>query len=252
MQRLNLFVGILVASLLLLPTSCVSKEYTVTETYYETEYRTEYKTQTYTETKKVVVDTGEGKDTLMPKVKWYNRLYTISLVERWGTLPSTYYYGYEVDPGTHSRSEVTITVTPGAQGQNGVIWVYDLTGLGQIAKAPTPMVKFGFKIGLADWLDDYNETLASADLLGSLFLDVETDGCVTFDADGIQEFAILAETRHSHSISGVQLIWFDEVIEEQTVTKEREVPYEIAVEVEKQRTVTKTKELPFWEFLFTE
>jgi hypothetical protein len=73
---------------------------------------------------------------------------------------------------------------------------------------------------------------------------------ISFDTKGVKEFAILANTWNVHAIISVKLVWSDDIIEKRTVTKERQVPYEVPVQVEKQRTVMQTKKVPFWEAIF--
>jgi hypothetical protein len=68
---------------------------------------------------------------------------------------------------------------------------------------------------------------------------------IVFDTTGLTEFAIL-DTWYMYPISAFQLLWTDEVIEKKTVTKEKQIPYQ----VEKQRTVMQTKKVPFWEVVF--
>jgi hypothetical protein len=76
---------------------------------------------------------------------------------------------------------------------------------------------------------------------------------IVVDAQGVEDFAIITQTMKSDissplstsiEIQSVQLIQL--AIEEKTVTRERQVPYQ----VEKQRTVMQTKKVPFWEAIF--
>ncbi|MBM3120011.1 MAG: hypothetical protein FJ006_10795 [Chloroflexi bacterium] len=79
---------------------------------------------------------------------------------------------------------------------------------------------------------------------------VKENRSITLDAQGIREFAIIAQTLSSAGVfssaielQSVHLVWSDVVSEKRPVTKERQVP----VQVEKQRTVMQTKKVPFWE-----
>ncbi len=81
------------------------------------------------------------------------------------------------------------------------------------------------------------------------YLNTRTKGAepIVFDAKRIEEFFIFANTWNTQSISSVKLTWADDIIETKTVSKERQVPYQVPVQVEKQRTVMKTVKVPFWQ-----
>jgi len=246
MKKLGLLFVVVIS--LVFTISCVSKEVPVTETYYETEYKTEYRTETYTATEDVVVRTSEGKTSLTPISKWYAGIYFKAA----GSGAGTYYYGYKMDTNEHTRSEVKISVSPMAQGHIGV---YDLTGVGQIPIVPTTLASWRevdpktgglwMTPGEQAWLDNLNAILTNPELI--LGYSTGQVGELSFDAKGIREFAILANTWNAHAVISVRLAWSDDIIEKKTVTKERQVPYQVPVQVEKQRTVMQTKKVPFWE-----
>jgi hypothetical protein len=100
-----------------------------------------------------------------------------------------------------------------------------------------------------DWLNKFNYLLSKARLLGEVHTGVGMDDYIVFDADGITEFGIFATTWHIYSISSVYLTWADEVIGKTTVTRERQVPYQVPYQVEKQRTVTEIQRVPVWEVI---
>jgi hypothetical protein len=100
-----------------------------------------------------------------------------------------------------------------------------------------------------NWLNKFNYTVSRARLLGEVRTGVGMDDYIVFDADGIREFGIFATTWHAYSISSVRLTWVDEVIGKTTVTRERQVPYQVPYQVEKQRTVTKIQKVPVWEVI---
>jgi hypothetical protein len=239
MRKLGMVCFVLIMILPLFATSCVTREVPTVETYYETEYRTE----TYTETVDAVVESKQGKKYLSPKIKWYTNLISSGLEGSGGT----YYYGYQLDASGHSNAQVEIRISPGAQQQKGLVRVYDLTGIGQIPPRPTPFKDWymGLYPEELNWLNKFNYMLSRARLLGELRTGVGMDDYIIFDADGIMEFGIFATTWNAYSISSVRLTWVDEVIGKTTVTKKREVPYQ----VEKQRTVTKTQKVPVWEVI---
>lgn len=68
---------------------------------------------------------------------------------------------------------------------------------------------------------------------------------------GVKEFAILSCVNPELRPPDVKLIWSDDIIEKRIVTKERQVSYQIPLQVEKQRTVMQTKKVPFWEAIFS-
>ncbi|MBM4446314.1 MAG: hypothetical protein FJ023_03045 [Chloroflexi bacterium] len=245
MRRLGMLCSMLMLALLLLATSCVTREVPVVETYYETEYRTEYKTESYSDTVETVIHSAEGKTFLNHTVQWY----TDVSVAGFEGIRGSYYYGYELAPSGHSRSQVKVRVSPGAQLQEGLIRVYDLTGIGQIPPRPTPFQKLGLQPEELYWLDAFNAVLTSARVLGELRTGIELDDYIVFDAEGVREFAILATTWHAYAITSVLLVWSDDVVVQETVTKERQVPYQVPYQVEKQRTVTKTEVVPIWDVI---
>ncbi len=230
---------------LLFVTSCVTREVPTVETYYETEYRTEYKTETYTETVDAAVSSKQGKKYLNPKIKWHTDLVPSGFEGSGGT----YYYGYQLD-AWQPNAKVEIRISSVAQQQKGVVRVYDLTGIGQIPPRPTPFKEWymGPYPEELNWLNKFNYTLSTARLLGEVRTGTGTDDYIVFDADGITEFGILATTWNYYSISSVSLSW-GEVAGKTTVTKERQVPYQVPYQVEKQRMVTETQKVPIWEVI---
>jgi len=253
MKKLSLLFVVVIS--LVFTVSCVSKEVPVTETYYETEYKTEYRTETYTDTEDMVIDTSEGQTYPSPVTKWQTNIYFKA--EGSGT-GMTYYYGYEIDTSKHTRSQVKITLPPMVEGHIGV---YDLTGVGQISNMPTTLAKWrdtNPKTGEMfmtpeeqTWFDKLNAILTNPErVLVFQPMIAGTGDEISFDTKGVKEFAILANTWNVHAIISVKLVWSDDIIEKRTVTKERQVPYEVPVQVEKQRTVMQTKKVPFWEAIF--
>jgi hypothetical protein len=232
----------LMMALPLCATSCVTREVPAVETYYETEYRTEYRTETYTETVDAVIDSRQGKKYLNPQIKWHTDV-VISKFEGSG---GTYYYGYQLEPSGHPKTQVEIHISPGAQEQKGLVRVYDLTGIGQIPPRPTPYNGLWYEPSELNWLNSLNYTLNTARMLGELRTGVGMDDYIVFDANGVMEFGIFATTWHGYAITSVRLTWVDEIIGKKTITKERRVPYHVPYQVEKQRTVTKTEKVPIW------
>jgi hypothetical protein len=164
----------------------------------------------------------------------------------------TYYHGYEIDT-EHTTSQVKILVSSAA---GGYIGVYNLTGVGQIPPKPDYL---GGRIAKASGeLSLYPGEQAWLDNLNAIFTDPERvlffqsmgtlpGNEIIFDTKGVKEFAILTNSWNERAVLSVKLVWSDDTIEKRTVTKERQVPYEVPVQVEKQRTVMQTKNVPIWE-----
>ena len=246
MKKLGMLGFVLIMALPLCVMSCVTVEVPEIETYYETEYRTEYKTETYTETVDAVVESQEGKKYLKPRIKWHTDVVAPGFEGSGGT----YYYGYQLDPLGHSKTQVEIHVSPGAQQQKGVVRVYDLTGIGQIPPRPTPYKKFWYQPEELSWLSNLNYTLSTARMLGEVRTGVGMDDYIIFDASGVMEFGIFATTWHGYAVTSVKFTWVDEIIGQKTITGERQVPYQASYQVEKQRTVYKAEKVPVWEAIF--
>ena len=97
------------------------------------------------------------------------------------------------------------------------------------------------------WLNRVNYILSNARVLGELRTGVGMDGNIVFDAEAVREFGIFATTWNAYTIGSVKLVWVDEVIGQQTITGEKQIPYQVSYQTEKQRTVIKTETVPFWE-----
>ena len=236
---------VIVMGCLLLQQACVVKEFPVTETYDDIEYKTEYQTESYAEVEKVVVEARKGRDILTPVVKWFNSLY----YSGYKPIRSTYYYGYFIGPIQHSKSEVRVNLSRGVQQFEGLVKVYDLSGIGQIPQQPTALSWWGPVISQeqAQWVADINYILGGARVLGEVYMGPGATDSITFDASGVVEFAILVNSHLEHAISHVELRWTDETTEERVVTKQRQVPHQVPNKVTRQRTVMEAREVPFWE-----
>jgi hypothetical protein len=227
----------------------------VTETYQETEYKTEYRTEIYSGIEDVIVSTS-GETSLTPVSQWHAPIYFVTHGNQGSDTP-TYFYGYEIDMGKHIGCKVDIKLAPKVDGDIGV---YDLTGVNIAVLTGDP------NLTIWEWLSVYapgwninpalvgnlNTILSSPGRTLSFgSVGVGLDDKISFDAYGIREFAIIANTWNSNAISSVKLVWTDNITEKRTVTKEEQVPYQTLVQVEKQRTVMQTKQVPFWEAILS-
>ncbi|MBM3143057.1 MAG: hypothetical protein FJ005_08500 [Chloroflexi bacterium] len=280
MKKLSLLLAMIMVTSLVFTVSCVSKEVPVTETYYETEYRTEYKTESYTATEDVVAKTVEGSELLSIKRQW--RTSYVYLVGSQASF--TCYYGYSIGTQEHSNSHVQISFTLQPELHKGIVYVIDLTGACHDQSIRYPDELFGYLHSIIDegcqieqptlqgglmggitpgvaeveyikrWVDGFNPLIENpARTLGKLLVEKATIGdYITFDAKGIKEFAVVIGVKPEIKPSSVELTWSDDIIEKREITKVRQVPYEVPVQVEKQRTVMQTKKVPFWEVIFGE
>lgn len=255
MNRLKLLTIILLTCQLDFAAACVTKEVTTTETYYITDSKTEYKTESYTETESVVVKTTTGKLQLSPSVTWNNAIWWL---ESMGSADSTYYYGYNLyeDYGQsileHSRSQIKITITSLAKEQKGSIFVYDLSAIGQIPAMQSVWWEDYYMYKYKEWLTTLQTKMENAPVLGKLDTGFgTTTDQIVFDAKGVKSFAIFANTYILNAITSVELIWADDVIEQRTVTKQRQVPYQVPFQVERKRTVMKPTLVPLWEVILS-
>jgi len=244
MRKLGISFCVLIVISLLLVTSCVTRQVPVVETYYETEYKTEYRTESYTETVNTVISSKQGTTYLNLQTKWY----TDVLIPGFEGSGGTYYYDYVIE-SAHSKNQVQITLSQGAQDQSGVVRVYDLSTNGPIPPRPTPYKKFFYQPSEIGWLNNLNAVLSAAPLLGEVRLGSGVNQIV-FDANGIREFGIFATTWDAYAIRSVKLVWTDEVTGPKTVTGERQVAYQVPYQAEKQQTVYKTETVPFWDAIF--
>lgn len=241
MRKLGMLFSILIVISLLLVQSCVTRQVPVVETYYETEYKTEYRTEPYTETVNTVISSKQGTTYLNLQTKWY----TDVLLTGFEGSGGTYYYDYVIE-SSHSKNQVEINLSQGAQEQSGMVRVYDLSSNGPISPRPTPFKKLFYQPSEIEWLNNLNAVLSAAPLLGEIRLGSGVNQIV-FDANNIREFGIFATTWDFYAIRSVKLVWTDEVIGPKTVTGERQVAYQVPYQAEKQRTVYKTETAPFWD-----
>ena len=196
----------------------------------------------------MVVRTTEGRINLRP-IRYHDYHDVSSDFEDEGSSTDTYLIIYDIDTSKHAKNQVKIYIHYVAEGTIGV---YNLTNtlqsdlgrLNDIVADPELTLMFGsIKADLRD-----NELSFYADLHDKF----------SFDAEGVEIFAIIVRTwrpflsESPFFLCGATLVWSDDIVEQRTVTKERQVPYQVPFEVEKQRTVIKIKKVPIWEALLTE
>ncbi len=236
MSKINTVIVLIAILSLFTTAACVAKEVQVTETYYETEYKTEYKTEPYTEIENVIINTKCGEINLSPTVMWHDR------VPR-----ETFYLGYETSTDKYSKSQINILIKPWLQ-YSPTISVYDLTGVGQIQQCPT-IIGFTSDISaypeIKEWVKTSNAKMKR--LLGQSRIVAGMKDYIVVDVTGMTDIAIISYGGFDYPISDIVLTWSDDVTEQRTVAKERQVPYQVPVQVEKHRIVMKPMKVPFWQ-----
>ncbi len=275
MRIFSLFLSMIMGICLVFIISCVNKEVPVTENYFETEYRTDNRIETYTATEDVVVKTVQGTNTLSAKSHWRTNWVYIG-DQNIGYF--TDYYGYEISAQEHTFSSIQISLGVNPQLNKGQIEAIDLTDACFDKNIPNSSWLFGKESTQAStapfiptegcqllgpqqlgtggdpktWIIGFNTLVGEQGrILGTFSIGVNKGNNIIFGTKGVKEFAILACVEPELRQPDVKLIWSDDIIEKQTVTKERQVYYQVPVQIDKQRTVMQIKKVPFWEAIFS-
>jgi hypothetical protein len=223
----------------------------------------------------VVVKTIEGSNTLSAKSQWRTNWVYIG-DQNIGYF--TNYYGYDISVQEHTFSSIQISLGVNPQLNKGQIEAIDLTNACFDKNIPNASWLFGKEATQAStapfiptegcqflaphslgrggdpktWIMGFNALVNEPGrVLGTFSIDFNKGNKIIFGTKGIKEFAILSCVNPELRQPDVKLIWSDDIIEKQTVTKERQVPYQVPVQVQKQRTVTQTKKISFWEAIFS-
>lgn len=264
-----IYAVVFLTTCLVIPSSCVTKEVAVTETYYETEYRVE----THFEIQDTVIGQECGDDAMNWILQWHAP--TLTMTSNFLGLTQIecdglWYFGYEIPD--HDTTGIKVTLCKSFPGKLGFAYTahaYDLGEDGQIAPppggqwVPDPQKIGYYKWGdfpwshnLADWITMANSRLSSARYLGqwkawdfSIHRGVvEASNIFEFDANGVTNLGIIVcgANFEWEPVQAVNVKWCDDVTEKRKITKQVQVPYR----VEKQRTVMETNRVPFWELIF--
>jgi hypothetical protein len=239
----------------LLTVSCVTRQYTVSENYTVTESRTEYKTETYNDVE-VTINPVCSTEHLSLGTMWHTAYYIVN-----DSFQNVYYFDYEISLQQHDKVDIKIIFPRQLQGETGQINVYDLTSVGHIENPPSVgIIEFNWLRNyqelqrLQQWATMFNSKVASAKVLGSQ--PYQTSASLQgpemqFNTAGARLIGVV--------INGPKYFWNTEISarlaycdnneQKKTVVKERQVPYQVQVEVPKQRQVFKTETVPFWEVL---
>jgi len=257
----------LIISLPIITLSCVTKEYAVTENYTEIEMRTEYKTESYTDIETIVTQIP-SEEVISPIIKWgspYLRMsggldYNCGKEDSRG-FKDIWYSGYDIT--ANRGSHIKIVFPEQLQREAREVEIYDFTNTGNIDAPPNPdLIGYGctgccLQSGgrFSRWLASANAKLIDARYLGgesSLHFNDLGASVIEFDRKGAKIIGVLIYgTKYSwNATMTTTLVSYDTNVEEKTVTKERQVPYQVPYEIEKQGTVMQTKRVPFWESIF--
>ncbi len=245
--------------------ACTGVSYPVKENYVETEYITENRTEVILETVPVT-RTNIGEEQIVPYVVWSNPSLKFKEYEY------IWYYGYNLSGlPVHDTWKIRITIYEQKYYENSVLGVFDMTPRGQILAPPlisssdtippaqvqqTWISTTEYSAFIGDWLNLASVKLNFARFLGgrsNLWSKTGSTHTLEFDTMGAREIAVLISgpTIPQNARFSAALAWSDNVTENITVPRERQVPYTIERKVEKQRTVLKAKQVPIWEVLFS-
>ena len=246
MTRISLLLLPLIIACLLIPTSCVTRDYQVTEPYAETQYRTEIHTEIINETQKYIE----------PDWNQYIQMYiTVEGPSR--VFVELHFDGYKVAASDNISNRLIVVPTNSAKTSTWAMQVFDLTGKGPITELPlVPAYQnqlINGRLGYAPtdlqqrWIDNFDSIVNDPERsLYSISSDEFSGEDLEVNLGHVSEFTILTltpmqqYTSHTGIISKVQLITTEEKMTEE------KIPYRVT----KERTVTKTEQVPFWEVWF--
>lgn len=257
----------LMVALVLLPvwllglSSCVYREYAVTQDYEETEYRTEYSTARQTENVSVS-HTGNVEYKLVPYYYWRSR--DLNYREYY----NIWYFGYELPEFTGGyTSRLKLLFQPQLQYERMYLSVFDMTGIGHI-DYPDPIGPTGnSEKGLVDWtfftgsatstwLDYANSQLGRARFLGgrsNVWVDPKTAQIIELDAGCARTIAVIIngpDNRWNCDFS-LSVVPVYHTTETRPLTEQTTTPQLVPYQVKKQRTIYEFRQIPFWEIMFS-
>jgi hypothetical protein len=241
--------------------SCVSKEYTMTQDYVATENRTEYVTESYTENE-TYVSVSSGEYELPSFNSWTSFDITFNNV---GNL---YYYGYDIpDADIYDNISLKIEIWRPPQYEVESITVFDATKTGHLSYPEPPVVGEETTtattgnyiiIGNAsnDWLGNANTWLSQSKFLGArsnLWSNQDNPQIIELDAGKAQKIAVIIcgpQNRWNTNIR-LTILWTIIKPDYGPVDKERTVEKLVPYQVMKQRTYYEIRHIPIWETFFS-
>ena len=246
---------------LLLLTSCVSKEFPVTENYFETQYKTEYETRVSSENQTAIISTKTGEFALPSYFGWSS-----SILSFQGS-SNLYYYGYEIpDSSSYDNIRLRVSIWQQMKAEPAVIRVFDMSKVGQLS-SPMPLSadevldkipKWYMIKGTAtnSWLEEANSMMNQARFLGGsnyTWSKPANPQVIELDAGRADKIAVIVSGPQNKWNAAVTLdaLWTLNTLDQHQITTETQVPKQVSFQVQKQRTVYKVRQVPIWELFFS-
>jgi len=271
---------------LILASSCVSKEYPVTNAVTETQYRTEYVTEVYTENV-TTVDTVTNSYELPLYYSWYSQNIAFN------GQTNFWYLAYDIPQWpTYDNLRLTISIWKQFQYESASIRILDMTKSGHLT-TPDPAVYGDTETGqikwtwitpsttgsvsassssssgasedsseetsvtttggaATTWLDTANVQINEARFLGgrtNLWSRPEDPQVFELDAGKAQKIGVIVSGPQNQWNARVTLkgAFTRNIVSNKTVNGERQVEKQVPFEVQKQQTTYQVRQVPFWE-----
>lgn len=286
MKYLDITARLLPLLLLILASSCVSKEYPVTGTVTETLYRTEYATEVYTENE-TTIDTVTNSYELPLYYSWYSQNIAFN------GQTNFWYLAYDIPQWpTYDNLRLTISIWKQFQYESASIRILDMTRSGHLT-TPAPAIYGDTDEGEVEWtwitpstiatvstssssssdtsgdssegtsttttggaattwLDTANVQINEARFLGgrtNLWSRPENPQVFELDAGKAQKIGVIVSGPQNQWNARVTLkgAFTRNIVSNKTVSRERQVEKQVPYEVQKQQTTYQVRQVPFWE-----
>ncbi len=272
--------------LLILASSCVSREYPVTGAVVETQYRTEYATEVYTENE-TTVDTVTNSYELPLYYSWYSQNIAFN------GQTNFWYLAYDIPQWpTYDNLRLTISIWKQFQYESASIRILDMTRSGHLT-TPAPAIYGDTDVGqvkwtwitpgttatvgtssssssgasespseessahttggaATTWLDTANIQINEARFLGgrtNLWSRPEDPQVFELDAGKAQKIGVIVSGPQNQWNARVTITgtFSRDIVSHKTVSGERQVEKQVPYEVQKQQTTYQVRQVPFWE-----
>jgi hypothetical protein len=241
--------------------SCVNKEYAMTQDYVATENRTKYITESYTENE-TYMNVSSGEYELPCFNNWTSFDVTFNNV---GNL---FYYGYDIpDPDVYDNISLKIEIWKPPQYELESIGIFDVTKTGHLSYPEPPITgeetttentgSYLITGNASDrWLKDANAMINQAKFLGArtnLWSNQDNPQVIELDAGKAQKIAIIICGPQNKWNTNIRLfiLWTFNSPVYGPVNKERTEQKQVPYQVVKQRTYYEIRHVPIWETLFS-
>ena len=262
MKKISLLLLLFIVACLLIPTSCVTRDYQVIEPYAETEYRTETHTEVVNQSQKYI--------------EWEYQRYTQLFypdLEWWRETAESFIDGYRITTAPNEKKQIKLFLTKNLGAKQWRIQVIDMTGLKPIIDPSPPLLR-PYGNALVDghlrakwlgteqtWIDNLNAVTSDPARTLSYTKSEEYDGReIIVDVSNAGEFIIISCATCTPDKTTVAAVWtmsnFQSYLPlvkkvELTTTELKTIEEQVPYQVTKERTVTKTEEVPFWDVWFS-